>query len=54
MQTTSRSGLPSLAPSADGTPVPSMPSSRMLKYERERVGGRNQYAQSDVKPPSVT
>ena len=52
--TTSRPGLPSFAPSAEGTPVPSMPSSRMLRYDRGRVGGRNQYAHSDVKPPSVT
>src|SRR5205807_1698472 len=38
MHTTSRSGLPSFAPRAEGTPVPSMPSSRMLRYERGRVG----------------
>ena len=29
-QTTSRSGAPSLAPIAEGMPVPSMPNSRML------------------------
>ncbi len=39
---------------AEGMPVPSMPSSRMLWYERGRVAGRKPRAQSEVMPPSVT
>ena len=44
-QTTSRSGLPSFAPSAEGIPVPSMPSSRMLQ-----VRARPRRRQEPVRP----
>jgi hypothetical protein len=48
-QTTSRDGLPSFAPMAEGMPVPSIPSSRMFRNDRGFVDptcGRSSHQRS--------